>query len=276
MMSRCWWLWGGLILVLCGLARAATDCVDLPPGNRTAVLACDARLVAWAADGSAVAEMPPAGVVALAHGDAANACYAAAPGALYGVTAAGTLERLLSWRGRAHPAFLALAVGHGLAAISDDGTLRLFDLERRRPLRRHRVPALRGIALADDGRLLALTNRQLVSYAVDPRTGALSDRRVIIADGLENPRRVLIGPCKVKYFITDWGSRHQVLIYGVNGKLERTIGPQYAGLPGDPGVAFLDHPDGLAITRDGTLWVAEAARVSRWRIQDGTCLGTCR
>jgi hypothetical protein len=124
------------------------------------------------------------------------------------------------------------------------------------------LPNPRGLAFDAQGRLLALSGRQLVRFA------SLSSRpETIIANGLEDPRHVGVDATG-RLLIIDRGTAHQVKIFSPAGEAIGTIGK-----PGVPAVGpyeplHLNNPNGLAVDSQGRVWVAEAdnhpRRVSVW------------
>lgn len=158
------------------------------------------------------------------------------------------------------------------------------------------VEGPRGVAFDRDGKLLVLSGTKLLRYSIDkaailalarpaePKRNnelaagdsqpphlasqtALPHPETIIAAALEDPRQITVDPAGHLY-ISDWGTSHQVKVFSADGRLLRTIGA--GGAPGarvyNP--AQMQHPNGIAITEDGQLWVAEAdyapKRISVW------------
>ena len=120
----------------------------------------------------------------------------------------------------------------------------------------------RGLGFDAQGRLHALSGRQLVRFA------SLSAKpETIIASGLGDPRHLTVD-AKGNVLITDRGASHQVKRFSLAGKMIDTIGK-----PGVPSVGpyaplHLNAPSGVAIDSQGRVWVAEAdnypRRVSLW------------
>jgi hypothetical protein len=123
----------------------------------------------------------------------------------------------------------------------------------------------RGLAYDSSGRLLVLSGRKLVR--LDDRSAAA---KTIIADGLEDPRHLVIDPAG-NYCITDHGDSHQIKIFTPAGQLLRAIGKPGAPRVGAYDPLHMNHPHGLGIDSQGRLWVAEndfhPKRVSLWSPQ---------
>lgn len=120
----------------------------------------------------------------------------------------------------------------------------------------------RGLAFDAQGRLLAISDKQLVRFAT-----LSAQPETIVASGLEDPRQVAVDD-KGNFLITDRGSSHQLKKFSTNGE---TVG--VVGKPGEPSIGKYDplhmnNPNGLAVDSQGRLWVAEAdnfpRRVSLW------------
>ncbi len=124
------------------------------------------------------------------------------------------------------------------------------------------LPNPRGLGFDAQGRLLALSGKQLVRFAT-----LTSKPEAIVAKGLDDPRHVAID-ASGNLFITDRGTTHQVKVFSPAGKLMSTIGK-----PGVPSVGayeplHLNNPNGLAVDSQERVWVTEAdnypRRVSVW------------
>ena len=119
------------------------------------------------------------------------------------------------------------------------------------------------------GRLYVLSEKKLKRFDVDWKAPALKHERVLIADGLDDPRR-LTADEKGNLYVSDWGQSHQVKVFSPQGKFLRAIGK-----PGGPQMGLYDpnrmsNPQGIAISPDGHLWVAEYSylpkRLSIWTL----------
>ena len=132
------------------------------------------------------------------------------------------------------------------------------------------VESPRGL-FTDGNYLYVLSDARLLRYDVDWTSGRLANETEVIASDLEDPRRVkrIAAPNGGnEWYISDWGSSHQVKVFDEQGTLRRAI-----GAPGGPQLGLYDEtrmaePLGFDVTPDGKLWVAEASplpkRISRW------------
>ena len=127
----------------------------------------------------------------------------------------------------------------------------------------------RGLAFDSSGRLLVVCGNQVNRFAFRVQAGRplLDALEVVIGQGLDDPRRIEIGPDQ-KLYVSDWGTSHQVKVFTAKGELIRSI-----GAPGGPQMGRYDErrmsfPAGLAFDDHGLLWVAEAEffprRISVW------------
>ena len=126
----------------------------------------------------------------------------------------------------------------------------------------------RGLAVTADGKLLVLSGNRLMRFDAYPPTG---EPTVLVRNGLENPRQIALD-ADGNIYVSD-RDLHQVKVFSPDGKPLRTIGE-----PGGPKLGPYDErrmaqPEGMAISPDGKLWVAEnflhPRRVSVWNL-DGT------
>jgi hypothetical protein len=128
------------------------------------------------------------------------------------------------------------------------------------------------------GQLLILVGRELHRYNVDLQKTppVLSGREVLIRQGLEEPRRLALD-ASGNIYISDWGNSHQVKVFSPDGKYLRAIGKSGAPQAGPYDPAHMTCPNGLTISSDGHLWVAERdaakapKRISVWTL-DGQFL----
>ena len=130
----------------------------------------------------------------------------------------------------------------------------------------------RGLAFDPEGRLLALSEKMLVRFAVNREAGrmpALPSSETIKLAGLEDPRQMALDSTGTIY-ISDRGDSHQIKVFSPQGKFLRAVGK-----PGRPKAGLYDpehmnNPDGLSFDSLGRLWVTEndfqPKRVSVWTL----------
>jgi len=125
-----------------------------------------------------------------------------------------------------------------------------------------------GLAFSPSGQLYAVSGNSIVR--VDTSGGALSP---VVTTGLEAPVGVAVD-AGGSVFISDWGAAQCVKVFSADGHLLRTIGrPGGRAWVGayDPNAMLL--PRGIAVDRQGRLWVAEdddhPSRVSVWDAATG-------
>ena len=161
-----------------------------------------------------------------------------------------------------------MAVYNEIAAVSLPlmNEIVFFDYPNRTVLRTVPVTSPRGMYVTEDEMLYVVEGTEVVRYDARFDTGALAQRTVIVASGLEDPQGLTIHNDEI--YVTDWGSSHQVKVFDMNGVLLRTIGS-----PGGPQIGLYDesgmgYPRGIAVDSRNRLWVAEKhkvpKRISRW------------
>jgi hypothetical protein len=130
----------------------------------------------------------------------------------------------------------------------------------------------RGVAFDASSNLLALSTNQLIKFPAGPNGPNLAAPSVLIASGLEDPKRVCLDAAG-NIYISDWGTAHQVKKFSAAGALLGTIG--LAGVPeaGPYQTNKMTYPMGMTVTSDGHLWVAENSyvpkRISLWNLATG-------
>ncbi len=131
----------------------------------------------------------------------------------------------------------------------------------------------RGLWFDAAGRLFAISGKRVLRFdEPDLRKGQLGKATVLIDGPLEDPGRIMVDD-DGRMYIADLGSRHQVLVFDPKGKPLRTI-----GTPGGPQLGLynehgMSRPAGMAVDKNGKLWVAELEygpkRISRWHAASG-------
>ncbi|MFP4056503.1 MAG: hypothetical protein ACLF0G_06520 [Candidatus Brocadiia bacterium] len=193
----------------------------------------------------------------------------------------GSHEPLFGFQGDAggRTGGMGLAVRDRVAAISvpPEDRLLFVDVGGEKPRELASVPLERpkGLAVDAGGRLLAVTGGEVKAYAVDWRRGALGEGTTVATQGLEAPQGLVLGPDGALY-VSDWGSSHQVKVFGPAGKLLRAIGKPGGQVYGAYDERRMCCPNGFAIDARGQLWVAETTyapkRTSLWEAATGRFL----
>lgn len=181
-----------------------------------------------------------------------------------------------------------LAIHNGLlvASLPTLNRLLFIDAKARKELGTAPLPNPRGLAFDRQGRLLALSGNELLRFNVSaefagrvraqPRsstTNAVAELAeslpmpAILVKQLDDPQQLALDT-NGTIFVSEQGASHHVRVFAADGKLLRTI-----GISGKPRVGpyeprKMNFPNGLTITRDGQLWIAETdktpKRVSVW------------
>ena len=136
------------------------------------------------------------------------------------------------------------------------------------------VPHPTGLMADASGRLYVLSEKSLQRFDVDWKTAKLGGGKVLISQGLEDPRR-LAADEQGNLYVSDWGQSHQVKVFTPEGKFLRAIGKAGGPQTGPYDPNRMCNPHGIAISPDGHLWVAEfnylPKRLSIWTL-DGQLL----
>lgn len=164
-----------------------------------------------------------------------------------------------------------LAVNNGLliASLTKLNQLLLVDAAAHKTLGSVPLDDPRGLAFDRQGRLLALSGRQLLQVELNTNPVKLSAIQVIIAQGLSDPQQMTFDD-QGNIYISDRGDSHQVKVFSPQGKFLRAIGDAGKPAVGRYNPNHMNNPNGITISSDGHLWVAETdktpKRVSIWTL----------
>ena len=165
-----------------------------------------------------------------------------------------------------------LAVHNGLlvASLPTMNQLLFIDAKTHKELGSAPLDDPRALAFDKEGRLLALSGKKLVRFTLPKDFVAKLPRPELLLDSsahLEDPQQLALDH-DGNIFISDLGSAHQVKVFSSAGKFLRAIG--VAGKPrvGPYDPKKMNNPNGITISSDNHLWVAETdktpKRISVW------------
>lgn len=128
------------------------------------------------------------------------------------------------------------------------------------------TPALedpRGLAFDAKGRLYAISGKKVLRFTLN---GSELGKPEEVIGTLEDPRQLTVD-ADGKVYVTDLGKSHQVKIFA-DGKQVGAIGKPWTPVAGPYDPNRLTNPDGVTISSDGRVWVAEhdhqPKRISLW------------
>ena len=165
-----------------------------------------------------------------------------------------------------------MAVYNQVVAVSLalEGKVAFFDMASRSLLGTVPVPDPRGLYVSPEQELYVVSGTRVLRYAADFDAATLTEEKVVVT-GLEAGQGITLSSGEL--YVSDWGTSHQVKVYDLEGRLQRTIGQ-----PGGPQIGLYDEtrmalPRGIAVDSQGKLWVAERhyapKRISRWTAATG-------
>ncbi len=164
-----------------------------------------------------------------------------------------------------------LAVHNGLliASLPKQNQLLFVDAAAHKVLGTVPLSDPRGLVFDRQGRLLALSGRRLLRFEPGTSPVQLSPLQVIVAQGLEDPQQITLD-AQGNIYISDRGNSHQVKVFSSEGKFLRAIGDAGKPTVGPYNLNHMNNPNGITISSDGHLWVAETdktpKRVSVWTL----------
>ncbi|MDB6054180.1 MAG: hypothetical protein JWN25_1703 [Verrucomicrobiales bacterium] len=174
------------------------------------------------------------------------------------------------------PGLGGLAVRNGLlvASLPTLNQLLFVDAREHKELGTISVPDPRGVFFDENGNLLVLSGTRLLRYEMETLQQplglpAFKEPQTVVNVGLEDPKQITMDPAH-RIYISDWGASHQVKVFTNDGKAVRTIGLGGKPMAGPYNPKHMNHPNGITISGDGKLWVAESdvgpKRVSLWSL----------
>ena len=165
-------------------------------------------------------------------------------------------------------ALLGLAARNGLLVASLSDALLIVDAEKHELLDEIKMDKPRGVAFTSSGELLVLTESKLLRYSsVDKAGYKRPDAPSTRIGNLDDPQGLVLAD-NGDIYISLRGKSHQVKIFDSKGDFIRSIGKPGVPKSGPYDPLRMNNPNGLALTDDGRLWVAEEdfqpKRVSVW------------
>ena len=123
----------------------------------------------------------------------------------------------------------------------------------------------RGLAFDSKGRLYAISAQKVLRFTLN---GAELGKGEIVVEGLEDPQQLTVA-ADGKIYVTDLGKSHQVKIFA-DGRQVGAIGKAWTPVAGPYDPNRLTNPNGVTISSDGHVWVAEhdhqPKRISVWTL----------
>ncbi|MFQ5572493.1 MAG: hypothetical protein ACE5G0_22700, partial [Rhodothermales bacterium] len=167
---------------------------------------------------------------------------------------------------------------HLVVSLPLDHRLAFFDVRGKKAKKAGtaEAPYPKGLMVDEAGRLYVIQNRAVRRYRVDWERARLEQEELIIDATLDDPRRITKDE-EGRLYVSDWGRSHQVKVFTAQGQWLHTIGGSGGPQIGRYDEQRMHHPNGLAIDKQGRLWVAELdyapKRLSLWTAQ-GTLIRT--
>lgn len=164
-----------------------------------------------------------------------------------------------------------LSVHNGLlvASLHTHNRLLFVDARARKPLGTAALDAPGGLAFDVKGRLLAISGKRLLRFTIpadlQPHLDAQASPlpvETLIDSGLEEPQQIALD-AQGNIFISDRGASHQVKVFGADGKFSRAIGEAGGPALGLYNSRRMQNPNGLTVTNDNRVWVAETDRTPK-------------
>jgi len=170
-----------------------------------------------------------------------------------------------------HTELSGLAVHNArlVAALPKMNQLLWVDARARRILGTLPLEDPRGLAFDAGGRLLALSGRRLLRFALGANPLQPPAPETVVDKGLDDPVGITLDPTG-RVYVSDRGESNQVKVFSPQGKLLRAIGKRGRPKLGPYDRLQMHNPNGLTIDGRERLWVAETdfvpKRVSVWTL----------
>ena len=159
---------------------------------------------------------------------------------------------------------------HLAISLHMENRIALFDSKTGKSLGSVDIPSPAGLAFDSQGKLLAVSGKQVVSIDLATRQPVS-----FITDQLDMPKRIAVAK-DGRIAVSNWGTLQNISLFDAAGKYLSSIGITGGRtIRGDYDPLGFARPMGLAIDSENRLWVSEyfaaPRRISRWSL-DGTRL----
>ncbi len=114
-----------------------------------------------------------------------------------------------------------------------------------------------GLAISPDGKVFAISGRKVLEVAPDGVS------RTVIEDGLEAPARLAYDPEGQNLLVVEWGDRHQIHRYSLDGKRLATYGREGGRRDGTYVPTDFLQVSAIAADENGGFFIAEQAPAPR-------------
>lgn len=162
-------------------------------------------------------------------------------------------------RSKAEVRGLAAHNGVLVASLPMLKQLLFVDVEGAKVLETVPMEEPKGLAFDAQGRLHVVSGKKILR----------GKGETLIAAGLEDPQQICFD-AEGKLYVSDLGASHQVKVFTPEGKFVRAIGTAWKPTVGPHDPNHMTNPNGVTISSDGHLWVAEhdhqPKRISVWTL----------
>jgi hypothetical protein len=166
---------------------------------------------------------------------------------------------------------LAARDGKIYVSLRIPGEVVVYSAKDMAELARWKIDKPAGLAFSTDGKLFGISGQTVVR--IDPASGKATP---VVTAGLEAPVGLAVGKDGDLY-VSDWAGAQRVKVFDGKGKQVRTIGkPGGRASTGTYDPNGMLKPRGIALDKDGRLWVTEdensPRRISLWDAKSGKFL----